>query len=329
MAVGYASIMQSASVSTSHAFFQERVALLKYFLIDAFTDQRFAGNPCAVFLDADALDVETMQTMAREVSSPHESGTTVTDSHGEAGTRTQQLKLAVVQPEIKSHNLWHNVTSHVAAIRRAEAQVVVFPELSLTGYELDATPVDLSDERLEPLLMACGEANCVALTGAPITQDGVDYIAMVAITSREIFTAYRKVNLGDAESKRFSPGSGPELLEVDGWRLGLAICKDTGVVEHAAQTAALGIDAYVAGTVKHSHESDLQWDRAQRAAIAHEVWVAVSSFAGPTGGGFMSTAGRSAIWSPDGRMIASCGPETSTDATVVLTRRPPANGPPT
>ena len=61
--------------------------------------------------------------------------------------------------------------------------------------------------------------------------------------------------LGTVEAERFTPGPEPVAIEVDGWRLGLGICKDTGVVEHAQRTAALGIDAYVAGTTKHDHEA--------------------------------------------------------------------------
>jgi predicted amidohydrolase len=70
------------------------------------------------------------------------------------------------------------------------------------------------------------------------------------------------------------------VLEVDGWRLGLAICKDIGIPQHASDTAALGIDAYVAGTVKSVDEAALRDARARRVATDHRVWVAVASFAG-------------------------------------------------
>ncbi|MEO1483020.1 MAG: PhzF family phenazine biosynthesis protein [Myxococcota bacterium] len=41
---------------------------MKFYLIDAFTDQRFSGNHCAVFLDADPLPPDVMQTLAREMN---------------------------------------------------------------------------------------------------------------------------------------------------------------------------------------------------------------------------------------------------------------------
>lgn len=39
---------------------------LPYYILDVFTDRRFAGNPLAVVLDADALDPRRMQTIAKE-----------------------------------------------------------------------------------------------------------------------------------------------------------------------------------------------------------------------------------------------------------------------
>jgi trans-2,3-dihydro-3-hydroxyanthranilate isomerase len=41
---------------------------LTYHILDVFTDTRFGGNPLAVVLDADGLDAERMQTVARELN---------------------------------------------------------------------------------------------------------------------------------------------------------------------------------------------------------------------------------------------------------------------
>jgi predicted amidohydrolase len=50
---------------------------------------------------------------------------------------------------------------------------------------------------------------------------------------------YRKMWLGGAESDRFSAGPEPVVVDVDGMRLGLGICKDTDASEHARATAAV------------------------------------------------------------------------------------------
>ncbi len=232
----------------------------------------------------------------------------------------EPLRVAVAQPPCVPYGVAANAVAHAATVRSAGARVVVFPELSLTGYELDAPAITAEDLRLGPIVEACAEPGSVALVGAPVRgQAGRSHIAMLAIDGAGATVAYKKMWLGTAESERFTPGGRPAVLNVDGWRLGLAICKDTGVPQHASDTAALGIDAYVAGTVKSVEEAALQDERARRVATDHQVWVAVASFAGSTGGGYAQAAGRSSIWTSDGLAIAQAGPEIGAVVQATLT----------
>ncbi|MEU6085049.1 carbon-nitrogen hydrolase family protein [Streptomyces sp. NPDC047108] len=232
----------------------------------------------------------------------------------------EPLTLAVAQPLCASHDIARNAKAHAEAVRSAGARVVVFPELSLTGYELEAEAITADDARLDPVVAACAETGAWALVGAPVRgEGGAAHIATLAVDGSGARVAYRKMWLGETESTYFAPGGEPAVHEVDGWRLGLAICKDTGVPRHAADTTALGIDAYVAGTVKSAGESALQDERACRIATEHGVWVAVASFAGSTGGGFAEAAGRSGIWRPGGAVFAQAGPETGAIARATLT----------
>ncbi|WP_433297866.1 carbon-nitrogen hydrolase family protein [Actinoplanes sp. CA-030573] len=215
----------------------------------------------------------------------------------------RSLVIAVAQPRVVALDVATNATRHAAAVRAAAARVVVFPELSLTGYELEAPELAVDDPRLAPLVEACAATDTIALAGAPV--DG-PHIGMLAVDGGGVRVAYRKRNPHSSE-ERFRPGPSPEVLEVDGWRLGLAICRDTGIPEHLAETAELGIDAYVAGVVDPPAGDTVAADRARRAGEAYGVWVATSSFAGPTGGGYTETAGRSGIWAPDGTVAARAG----------------------
>ena len=218
------------------------------------------------------------------------------------------LTIAVAQPPCIPYDVSANAVAHAKAVRLAQARVVVFPELSLTGYELDADAVSPADDALAPIVGVCEEAGATALVGAPISEDdGREYIALLCIDPGGATVAYRKMWPGGDETPRFSPGRQPVALAVDGWRLGLGICKDTGVVEHARATSALGIDVFVAGLVHSPSELDEQEARAVRIAGQTGAHVAFASFAGPTGGGFAETAGRSAIWAPDGRVLAQAG----------------------
>ena len=231
----------------------------------------------------------------------------------------EPLVIAVVQPVCTPYDVAANALTHAVMVRAAGARVVVFPELSLTGYELDAPAIGVDDPRLTPLVEACAEVGSLALVGAPVAGDaGGAHIAMLAVNRTGVTVAYRKMWLGGAEPDRFAPGDAPAALEVDGWRLGLAICKDTGSPRHASDTAALGIDAYVAGVLESEEDAAVPADRARRVATDHHVWVAIASFAGSTGGGYDRAAGGSGIWGPDGVAIAQAGPETGAMVSATL-----------
>jgi len=228
------------------------------------------------------------------------------------------LVLAVAQPLCRPHDVSANALTHAAVVASAGARVVVFPELSLTGYELDAAAIRVDDGRLAPIVEACAQSGSLALVGVPLDDDGGRAsIAMLAVDGSGAGVAYRKMWVDSTES-RFTAGEQPAVIDVEGWRLGLAICKDTGIAEHAEQTAALGIDVYVAGTVMHTYEIGIQNDRGHRIATRHQVRVAIASFAGSTGGGYDDAAGSSGVWARDGSVLAQAGPEVGAIARATL-----------
>jgi len=77
--------------------------------------------------------------------------------------------------------------------------------------------------------------------------------------------------------------------------------QSTGLPQHASDTAASGIDPYVAGTLKPVDEAALQDGRASRMTPDHQICVGGGQIARSTGGGYAHAAGRSAIWMSDGR----------------------------
>ncbi|QGN49116.1 carbon-nitrogen hydrolase family protein [Micromonospora sp. WMMC415] len=225
------------------------------------------------------------------------------------------LRIAVAQPAGEPYDVAVNAARHADAVRAADVRVVVFPELSLTGYHLDAPVLDPTHPVLAPLVEACAATGALALAGAPVAGD---HIATLAVDGGGARVAYRKMWLGGTEPRRFSPGPAPAVLDVDGWRLGLAICRDTGVAEHARRTAAAGIEVYVASVLEAARDAAVTDGRAHRIATAHRVHVAVASFAGSSGEGYPEAAGRSAIWSPDGTVLARAGAATGDIARTVL-----------
>lgn len=227
----------------------------------------------------------------------------------DAEVRAPSLTVAAAQPACLALDVAGNAAAHADVVLATQARVVVFPELSLTGYELEAAPVRCDHDALTPLIDACAATGSLALAGAPVEEHGRRFIAMLAVDGTGARTAYRKTWLGGYEPTHFHAGDGPTVLEVDGWRLGLGICKDAGAAQHVAGTAALNIDAYLAGLVHLPQELPEQEARAVIIARACRAFVVFASFAGPTGDVFTETAGGSAIYSAEGLALTRAGPD--------------------
>ena len=215
----------------------------------------------------------------------------------------ESLTVAVAQAEIVVGDLAANIATHLEVIRAARARLIVFPELSLTGYDLDAPSVAPTDAVLRPLIDACRASSAVALAGAPITESGRDFIAMLRIDEHGVSVAARKVWVHGGENGRFSCGTEAAVIDVDGWAVGLAICFDTNVQQHTAQLARRGVDLYAAGVLDGPGEQGERLARTYVTARALRAPVAIAHYRGSTPL-FPVTVGTSMIVDADGEMLA-------------------------
>ena len=130
---------------------------------------------------------------------------------------------------------------------RLDADLVVFPELTLTGYP----PEDLllrpgfHDRVAHALEQVVAEVSGIAaLVGFPYCEDGRVYNACALIRDRKIVARYCKQHLpnyGVFDEKRyFVEGDSPCVIDVAGVPMGLTICEDIWVPGPAAQAAAAG-----------------------------------------------------------------------------------------
>ncbi|MFJ2862349.1 carbon-nitrogen hydrolase family protein [Kitasatospora sp. NPDC087314] len=229
------------------------------------------------------------------------------------GTTPGAITVAVAQPSCaeagRPDTVAVNVERHARSVREAAARLVVFPELSLTGYDLAAPALDPADPRLGPLVAACAASGATALVGAPVAEPGGgESIATLAVTGEGAVVACRKSRLHGAEKDRFTPGEQPVVLELDGLRLGLAICADAADPAHAEETAALGMDAYVASTLYGAgpDQADRRDGHFRARAAAHGVWCVLATSAGASGE-FPETSGGSGFWAPGGALVAQAG----------------------
>ena len=145
------------------------------------------------------------------------------------------LRVALAQIDTTVGDLEGNaakVRDGIARARDAGGQLVVFPELTLTGYPpedllLKTHFLDRTDAVLNEL--AAEVSGIVALVGYPERSDDV-YNAAAVLADGEVAAVYRKVYLPNYsvfdEQRYFQSGDEGALIELNGIPIGLTICED-------------------------------------------------------------------------------------------------------
>lgn len=212
-------------------------------------------------------------------------------------------------------NIAENVRRHLLFMRSAHqrgAQFLIFPELSLTGYEPTlAAPLAQGRDSpfLAPLRDYAREAKMTTVVGLPLLSEGREQplIAACVLHADGALTVHTKQHLHTGEEQYFSAGIGGDLLRVAGMPLALSICADFGHATHAAAAASAGARLYAASVLvgEGGHAADSA--TLQGYASHHQMAVLMANHGGPTGG--WPAAGRSVFWDERGAVVvATPGP---------------------
>lgn len=222
------------------------------------------------------------------------------------------LTLAAAQSISVAGDIAASLASHVRLAQAAVAQgvqLLVFPELSLTGYELALAAelaIEVADERLDALEAIAREHSMLTVVGAPLSHGAAKpLIAALVLGLPGGRQAYAKRHLHTGEDQFVAAGEGGAPLHVGGLHIALAVCADFGQASHARGAALAGADVYAVGALigegGYAHDSGLL----SGYALEHRMAVLMANHGGETGG--WRSAGRSAIWAPDGRLLAAAG----------------------
>jgi predicted amidohydrolase len=209
-----------------------------------------------------------------------------------------------------------NIEQHVRLIHAAadaDANVVVFPELSLTGYELDLAgelAFSETDQRLDPLVKLAASRHLTLVVGAPVRIESRLYIGAFILASDGAIDLYTKQHLGafapsdnpdgivpPAEATVFHPGDRNPLVRIGGALASIAVCADVARPAHAKAAAERGAKTYLASMFVIPSDMERDLTRLRTYAERHSMAVVFSNYGGPSGG--LPSGGRSAVWAPD------------------------------
>lgn len=216
--------------------------------------------------------------------------------------------IAAAQTIPKRKNTTENLEDHYRLVDLAAdhgAQLIVFPEMSLTGYDREFAAelsFEKNDARLGKLKNLASNRNIIILAGAPILLESGLYIGMFVLEPNQPERIYTKQYLHDGEEIVFVPGINSDILiNLEGEIISLAICADITNPAHPAKAAALNSSLYIASIFYTPNGIQQGLSDLQSYANMFIMNVLMSNFGGMSYG--MQAAGRSSFWNVDGEII--------------------------
>jgi predicted amidohydrolase len=228
----------------------------------------------------------------------------------QAASKNIALTIAAAQSTSVPLDVAANVQEHLRFVEAAAqhgVQWLVFPELSLTGYELAAMPglvLHAGHALLAPLREAAARSGMAITVGAPVARGGgLPAIGSITLRPDGRHAVYAKHHLHGSETEFATPGADPVHLQRWGeLRIASAICADTNHPSHAAQAAIAGAHIYAAGILTSANGYAAEAPLWAGYAREHGMTVLIANHGGPAGG--YASVGRSGIWGNDGALVA-------------------------
>ncbi|USD62093.1 carbon-nitrogen hydrolase family protein [Vibrio sp. SCSIO 43140] len=221
------------------------------------------------------------------------------------------VNISLAQVPVFNEDIAANIHQHLVAIEASAslgADLVVFPELSLTGYELKSLGKLAQGKKpsnFSQLSQAAIKHNISVIVGCPLDSGHTlkPSIGAVICHPDGHVEFYEKQYLHDGEHEYCSSGSEDYFLTIKGYKIALAICADFSCPEHVTRAKQSGADVYLASALisnaGYSTDARLLAD----IAASNGMPVLLSNHISPTGGWLV--CGNNSIWDSEGKLVTS------------------------
>ena len=206
-------------------------------------------------------------------------------------------------------NVEGNIQNHKKLIDLAiseKADLIIFPELSLTGYEptlANQLSMDARDTRLNAFQTISDANNITIGVGAPVKSRKGICIGMVIFQPHRPRQVCAKKYLHSDEDPFFVSGENIPFINVKGEKIALAICYELSVDEHLRAAVETGASIYVASVAKSVRGIEKAHATLSETAKQNAMTVLMSNCIGVCDG--ETCAGKSAIWNTRGEQIGN------------------------
>jgi predicted amidohydrolase len=218
------------------------------------------------------------------------------------------MKICVAQTRSVKGNIQDNIENHLKLIDVAtqnRVDVIIFPELSLTGYEPSLSKklaTDQNDNRFNEFQRISNTQKITIGLGIPTKSNGGTCISMVLFQPHHPRQMYSKQYLHPDENDFFISGkSFPDLI-FDKPQIAFAICYELSVAEHAKDAFNNGASIYIASVAKFVTGVDKAIKRLSEIAEKYSMIVLMSNCVGQSDG--QACGGKTSIWNNKGLLVA-------------------------
>ncbi|MBS0249876.1 MAG: carbon-nitrogen hydrolase family protein [Proteobacteria bacterium] len=224
------------------------------------------------------------------------------------------MRLAICQASATLADKAKNIaTVHKAARAAAcwEADLLVLPELFLTGYNIGSRATELAEAANGPSLAAISEIaareSCSICIGFA-ERDGKSVFNSSVLFDAEgnLVALYRKIHLfGPKEQELFTAGDELVVARLGDHTIGMAICYDIEFPEFARGLKRRGADLIVAPTANMLPFVEVPTTFVRARALENGLFLAYANHCGAEAE--LEYTGMSGICGPDGLDIARAG----------------------
>lgn len=217
------------------------------------------------------------------------------------------MKIALAQTKSIKGDVDANIAIHKEFIRsavEADADLIVFPELSLTGYEpawAAALSTDSADPRFDEFQRLSDSHHITIGVGMPTKSKRGICISMILFQPQKSPLTYSKNFLHADEVAYFVAGDSLPIVKLGSVNIALAICYEISIIEHAEAASKGGAELYIASVAKHLDGIREASKRLSEIARTYSIPVLLSNCIGPSDN-FIG-AGMSGVWDSSGQLI--------------------------
>lgn len=217
------------------------------------------------------------------------------------------MKICIAQTRPHKGDIAKNIEKHIALLNGSIAQhadIVFFPELSLTGYEPTLAPelaTTQEDKRLDIFQEISDKSKIIIGVGLPTNANDQLFISMIIFQPGKERLTYSKQYLYHTEVGIFTAGTEQLYLNVANNIVAPAICYELSNPEHSGQAHKNNANIYIASVLNSVTGIDGDIQKLSAIAAKYNMTTFLANYVGTSGG--YQCAGKSSVWSNDGKMI--------------------------